>query len=76
MLRSTQPGSGNGGAKLFQNTDTLFHPMVSGDHIPSFRANYKVELRKDVAVEYVSREPMESARELFDEDGKPIKEEQ
>ena len=38
--------------------------------------NYKADLRQGVAVEYVSCEPTESARELFDEDYDPVEEEQ
>ena len=39
----------------------------------SFSApNYKADLRQGVAVEYVSCEPTESARELFDEDGESV----
>ena len=38
--------------------------------------NYKADLRRGVAVEYVSCEPTESASELFDEGYKPVKEEQ
>ncbi|MBQ3901166.1 MAG: hypothetical protein II736_05525, partial [Clostridia bacterium] len=38
--------------------------------------NYKADLRQGVAVEYVSCEPTESARELFDEDCDPVEEEQ
>ena len=38
--------------------------------------NYKADLRQGVAVEYVSCEPTESARELFDEDFETVEEEQ
>ena len=38
--------------------------------------NYKADLRQGVAVEYVSCEPTESARELFDEDCESVEEEQ
>ena len=38
--------------------------------------NYKADLRQGVAVEYVSCEPTESARELFDEEYEPVEEEQ
>ena len=38
--------------------------------------NYKADLRQGVAVAYVSCEPTESERELFDEDCEPGEEEQ
>ena len=38
--------------------------------------NYKSDLRQGVAVEYVSCEPTDSARELFDEDCELVEEEQ
>lgn len=38
--------------------------------------NYRADLRQGVAVEYVSCEPTESARELFDEGCDPGKKEQ
>ena len=37
--------------------------------------NYKADTRQGVAVEYVSCEPTESARELFDEEYEPVEEE-
>jgi len=41
-----------------------------------FAPIYKADLRQGVAVAYVSCEPTESARELFDEDCEPVEEEQ
>ena len=38
--------------------------------------NYKADLRQGAAVEYVSCEPTESARELFDGEYEPVEEEQ
>ena len=38
--------------------------------------SYTANLRQGVAVEYVSCEPTESARELFEEDCEPVEEEQ
>ncbi len=52
--------------------------FVSYLEIPSNLSapNYKADLRQGVAVEYVSCEPTESARELFDEDCGAVEEEQ
>ena len=36
----------------------------------------RADLRQGAAVEYVSCEPTESARELFDEDCEPVEDEQ
>jgi len=49
---------------------------MSGDPLQLFAPNYKADLRQGVAVEYVSCEPTESARELFDEEYAPVEEEQ
>ena len=48
---------------------TVIHSRLSA---PS----YKADLRQGATVEYVSCEPTESARELFDEDCEPVEEEQ
>ena len=54
------------------------HLNVGYPELPSdFSApNYKADLRQGVAVEYVSCEPSESARELSVEEYEPVEEEQ
>ena len=56
----------------------IYYKFVGYLEIPSHLSapNYKADLRQGVAVEYVSCEPTESARELFDEDCEPVEEEQ
>ena len=56
----------------------IYYKFVGYLEIPSCLSapNYKADLRQGVAVEYVSCEPMESARELFDEECEPVEEEQ
>lgn len=56
----------------------IYYKFVGYLEIPSHLSapNYKADLRQGVAVEYVSCEPTDSARELFDEDCEPVKEEQ
>ena len=56
----------------------IYYKFVGYLEIPSRLSapNYKADLRQGVAVEYVSCEPTESARELFDEDCEPVEEEQ
>ena len=56
----------------------IYYKFVGYLQIPSrlTAPNYKADLRQGVAVEYVSCEPTESARELFDEDCEPVEEEQ
>ena len=48
----------------------IYYKFVGYLEIPSRLStpNYKADLRQGVAVEYVSCEPTESARELFDEE--------
>ena len=48
----------------------IYYKFVGYLEIPSHLTapNYKADLRQGVAVEYVSCEPTESARELFDEE--------
>ena len=56
----------------------IYYKFVGYLEIPSHLSapNYKADLRQGVAVEYVSCEPTESARELFDEEYEPVEEEQ
>ena len=56
----------------------IYYKFVGYLEIPSHLTapNYKGDLRQGVAVEYVSCEPTESARELFDEDCEPVEEEE
>ena len=56
----------------------IYYKFVGYLEIPSHLSapNYKADLRQGVAVEYVSCEPTDSARELFDEDCEPVEEEQ
>ena len=56
----------------------IYYKFVGYLEIPSHLSapNYKADLRQGVAVEYVSCEPSESARELFAEDCEPVEEEQ
>lgn len=56
----------------------IYYKFVGYLEIPSHLTapNYKADLRQGVAVEYVSCEPTESARELFDEDCEPVEEEE
>ena len=56
----------------------IYYKFVGYLEIPSRLSapNYKADLRQGVAVEYVSCEPTESARELFDEEYEPVEEEQ
>ena len=56
----------------------IYYKFVGYLEIPAHLSapNYKADLRQGVAVEYVSCEPTESARELFDEDCEPVEEAQ
>ena len=56
----------------------IYYKFVGYLEIPANLSarNYKADLRQGVAVEYVSCEPTESARELFDEEYEPVEEEQ
>ncbi len=56
----------------------IFCKLVGGTEVSGelFTPIYKADLRQGMAVEYVSCEPTESARELFDEDYEPVEEEQ
>ena len=56
----------------------IYYKFVGYLEIPShlIAPNYKADLRQGVAVEYVSCEPTDSARELFDEDCELVEEEQ
>ena len=56
----------------------IYYKFVGYLEIPSHLSapNYKADLRQGVTVEYVSCEPTESARELFDEEYEPVEEEQ
>ena len=55
----------------------IYYKFVGYLEIPSnlSEPNYKADLRHGVAVEYVSCEPTESARELFDEKYGAVEEE-
>ena len=57
---------------------SIYYKFVGYLEIPANLSarNYKADLRQGVAVEYVSCEPTDSARELFDEDCEPVEEEQ
>ena len=58
----------------------IYYRFVGYIELPdsAFRRSdrYHADTRQGVAVEYVSCEPTESARELFDEDCEPVEEEQ
>ena len=56
----------------------IYYKFVGYLEIPSHLTapNYKADLRQGMAVEYISCEPTESARELFDENCESVEEDQ
>ena len=73
-----QAGNRSKGQKNATGIILIYYKFVGYLEIPSHLSapNYKADLRQGVAVEYVSCEPTESARELFDEECEPVEEEQ
>ncbi len=54
----------------------IYYRFVGYLEIPDEQTRFSEDTRQGVSVEYISCEPTESARELFDEDCEPVEEEQ